>query len=102
MLHISGFSFVGQGENVGMAIHPPQGLGASATSPQRSSSQRANGALQQVRDAQVFVLNLPTVRGLGQFGGFDMYLQDRAGAGRDALDQARNTLLGKAGTGSAC
>jgi multidrug efflux pump len=42
------------------------------------------------------VANIPTVQGLGQFGGFDMYLQDRAGLGRDALTQARNTLLGKA------
>ena len=42
------------------------------------------------------MINLPTVRGLGQFGGFDLYLQDRAGAGREALAAARNQLLGKA------
>ena len=59
--------------------------------------QKANGALYGIRDAQIFVINLPTVSGLGQFGGFDMYLQDRAGQGRDALDAARDTLLGKAG-----
>ena len=27
------------------------------------------------------------MQGLGQFGGFDMYLQDRRGAGRDALNR---------------
>ncbi len=59
--------------------------------------QRANGEMQQVHDARIFVANIPTVQGLGQFGGFDMYLQDRSGAGRDVLTQARNTLLGKAG-----
>ena len=62
--------------------------------------QKANGALLRIRDAQIFVVNLPTVRGLGQFGGFDMYLQDRAGQGRAALAEARNALLGKAGAES--
>src|SRR3546814_6506866 len=41
-------------------------------------------------------MNLSTVNGLGQFGGFDMYLQDRSGQGRDALAQAMGALLGKA------
>ena len=49
-----------------------------------------------LKDAQAFVVNLPTVNGLSQFGGFDMYLQDRAGAGHAALVQAQNQLLGKA------
>jgi multidrug efflux pump len=53
-------------------------------------------ALFPIRDAQIFVINLPTVQGLGQFGGFDMYLQDRTGQGREALGQAMGTLLGKA------
>jgi multidrug efflux pump len=95
VLQISGFSFLGQGENVGMGfIRLKDWAARDVTAAQFIA--RANGELQQVRDAQVFVLNLPTVSGLGQFGGFDMYLQDRAGAGRDALNQARNTLLGKA------
>src|SRR5690606_3719310 len=58
--------------------------------------QQANGAVYGIRDAQIFVMNLPTVNGLGQFGGFDMYLQDRGGQGRDALSQAMGVLLGKA------
>ncbi len=41
------------------------------------------------------------MNGLGQFGGFDMYLQDRSGQGRDALGQALGTLLGKAGANKA-
>ena len=95
VLQVTGFSFVGAGENVGMnfiKLKDWADRDASAT----EFIGRANGALQQIRDAQVFVVNLPTVQGLGQFGGFDMYLQDRSGAGRDALTQARNTLLGKA------
>ncbi len=56
-----------------------------------------NGAIfMGIKDAQAFVVNLPTINGLGQFGGFDMYLQDRAGAGHEALLNAQNILLGKA------
>jgi multidrug efflux pump len=58
--------------------------------------QQANMRLFPIRDAQIFVINLPTVNGLGAFGGFDMYLQDRGGQGRDALQQAMGTLLAKA------
>ncbi len=95
VLQISGFSFIGQGENVGLGfIRLKDWAKRDVTAAQ--FIRRANGAVQQVRDAQIFILNLPTVSGLGQFGGFDMYLQDRAGAGREALNQARNTLLAKA------
>ncbi len=95
VLQVTGFSFVGSGENVGMNFIRLKDWAKRDTSA-ADFIKRANGALQKVRDAQIFVVNLPTVQGLGQFGGFDMYLQDRSGAGRDALTQARNTLLGKA------
>ena len=49
-----------------------------------------------IKGAQIFVVNLPTIQGLGQFGGFDMWLQDRAGLGEQALMAARNQLLGAA------
>jgi multidrug efflux pump len=96
MMQISGFSFVGQGENVGMAFVRLKDWGERDVNA-AEFIQKANGALQGIRDARIFVINLPTVRGLGQFGGFDLYLQDRAGAGREALAAARNQLLGKAG-----
>ncbi|MFC5582952.1 multidrug efflux RND transporter permease subunit [Rhodanobacter terrae] len=96
VLQVTGFSFIGSGENAGMAfIKLKDWAKRDVTAAQ--FIQRANGELQQVHDARIFVANIPTVQGLGQFGGFDMYLQDRGGAGRDALTQARNTLLGKAG-----
>ncbi len=95
VLEVSGFSFLGQGENVGLGFIRLKDWDArSATATQ--FIRRANAAVQSIRDAQIFIINLPTVSGLGQFGGFDMYLQDRGGAGRDALNQARNTLLAKA------
>src|SRR6476619_4013047 len=95
MMQVAGFSFIGQGENVGMAfikLKPWDERKVTAT----DFIQKANMALFPIRDAQIFVINLPTVNGLGQFGGFDMYLQDRSGQGREALGQAMGTLLGKA------
>ncbi|MFC3550354.1 multidrug efflux RND transporter permease subunit [Lysobacter cavernae] len=95
MMQVAGFSFMGQGENVGLAfirLKPWDERKVTAM----EFIQGANKALYGIRDAQMFVINLPTVSGLGQFGGFDMYLQDRGGQGRAALTQARNTLLGKA------
>jgi multidrug efflux pump len=95
MMQIAGFSFVGQGENVGMAfVRLKPWADREVTAAQ--FIQNANKALYGIRDAQIFVVNLPTVSGLSQFGGFDMYLQDRAGAGRDALAEARNALLAAA------
>ena len=90
-----GFSFVGQSENVGMAF--------IALKPWDQRSQtamqiipQANRILHGIPDAQIFVTNLPTVRGLSQFGGIDMYLQARAGQSRAQLAQAEGMLLGAA------
>jgi multidrug efflux pump len=95
MLQVAGFSFVGQGENVGMAfIRLKPWDERKLTAPE--FIQQANGALFGIKEATIFVVNLPTVQGLGQFGGFDMWLQDRTGQGQAALTQARNILLGQA------
>ncbi|HET6805387.1 MAG TPA: efflux RND transporter permease subunit [Frateuria sp.] len=96
VLQVTGFSFIGAGENAGMAFIKLKDW-SERDGTAADFIQRANQALFQIRDARIFVVNIPTVQGLGQFGGFDMYLQDRSGAGRAALTQARNTLLGKAG-----
>jgi len=96
VIAVSGFSFIGNGENAGMAFIR---LKPWDVRKQNAAEiiQQLNGAMfMGVRDAQAFVVNLPTIRGLGQFGGFDMYLQDRSGAGHDALTAAQNTLIGKA------
>jgi multidrug efflux pump len=95
MFQISGFSFVGQSESTGMVFMK------LADWDKRSITAddfilKANGVLHGVRDAQIFVVNLPTIRGLSQFGGLDMYLQARAGQSRSDLTAARNMLLGKA------
>jgi multidrug efflux pump len=95
VLQVTGFSFIGSGENAGMAFIKLKDW-SKREGTAMDFIQRANRALFQIHDARIFVVNIPTVQGLGQFGGFDMYLQDRSGAGRAALTQARNILLGKA------
>ncbi|HUE48514.1 MAG TPA: efflux RND transporter permease subunit, partial [Steroidobacteraceae bacterium] len=93
---IVGSSFTGTGENAGRAfVH----LKPWDQRPDTAAEfiRWANTTLpREIRDAQVYVLNLPTVRGLGFFGGFDMYLEDRAGLGRGVLTSAQETLLAAA------
>jgi multidrug efflux pump len=91
-----GFSFVGNAENVGMAFIKLAPWDKRSQTAMQLIPQ-ANGILHGITDAQIFVVNLPTIRGLSQFGGVDMYLQARAGQSRDELAQAVGTLLAKAG-----
>jgi len=97
ILQVSGFSFIGQGENVGMAF-----IELKDWSERKVSINQFIGAANQalymgVKDARIFVINLPTIQGLGEFGGFDMYLQDLTGQGREALGRAMNQTMGLAG-----
>ena len=90
-----GFSFVGNAENVGMAFIKLTPWDKRSQTAMQLIPQ-ANGILHSITDAQIFVVNLPTIRGLSQFGGVDMYLQARAGQSRGELAQAMGTLLAKA------
>jgi multidrug efflux pump len=95
MYQISGFSFVGRSENAGMVFIKLKDWSERSITAD-DFILKANGILHGVRDAQIFVVNLPTIRGLSQFGGLDMYLQARNGQSRTELAQAMGLLLGKA------
>jgi len=93
---IVGSSFTGTGENAGRAfvhLKPWDRRRDTAADYIRWANTTLSG---EIHDARVYVLNLPTVRGLGFFGGFDMFLEDRAGLGREVLAGAQGTLLEKA------
>jgi hydrophobe/amphiphile efflux-1 (HAE1) family protein len=47
----------------------------------------------RVRDANVFVVQPPTVRGLGGSAGIQLFLQDLGGVGNEALAAARDQLI---------
>ena len=52
--------------------------------------------VQALREALVLVLPPPSVPGIGTGGGFKMYVQDRAGRGPRALEQAVGSTVGRA------
>ncbi|MGH8551214.1 MAG: multidrug efflux RND transporter permease subunit [Methylococcales bacterium] len=98
VLDVAGFSFIGQGENVGLGFVRLKDWKQRRGADEQINGfiQWANGALQAVKGASMFVINLPTIRGLGRFSGFDFRLEDRAGLGQDPLLKARDTLLARA------
>ena len=59
--------------------------------------ERATQAFSAIKEARVFASSPPAISGLGSSAGFDMELQDHAGAGHDALMAARDRLLTLAG-----
>ncbi|MDE8653120.1 efflux RND transporter permease subunit [Novosphingobium album (ex Liu et al. 2023)] len=95
---ISGFGFVGQSQNVGIAFvrlrpweeRTGHDMGAGAI------QQRANAAFQKIAAGQIFAFAPPAISELGNATGFDFELKDEAGLGHDALIAARNQLLGMA------
>ncbi len=55
-----------------------------------------NGKFSSVQDAFVAVFPPPPVNGLGQVGGFKLMVEDRAGLGEAALNDATQALIGRA------
>ncbi len=95
---VAGFSFAGQGQNMGLAFvklkdwderqEPSQSAGAILG--------RAWAGLSQIKDASIFPINLPPIPELGTASGFNMMLLDRNNLGHDAMTGIRNQLLGMA------
>lgn len=53
----------------------------------------AQARLAEVKDANIIVIPPPTVRGMGTLGGFTLQVQDRAGLGSAALEEATAELV---------
>jgi multidrug efflux pump len=56
-------------------------------------AERSTKALSVIRDAQIFMLVPPAVRGLGEASGFNMQLQNASGMNHNAFIAARDRLL---------
>ena len=99
MVGVLGFSFSGQGQNAGLAFVTLKDWSERKDANQHADAlaKRAFGALSGIRDAFVFPLSPPPIPELGNATGFTFRLQDRSGAGSEALLAARNQLLGMAG-----
>jgi multidrug efflux pump len=91
---VSGFSFIGSGQNVGMAFVELKDWDQRPGKQNSSAAitNRATGALSSVRDAFIFSITPPAIQGLGQSEGFDLELQ-AAGTDRASLAAARDQLL---------
>ena len=95
---VLGFSFSGQGQNAALAFVTLKDWSERGSAEQSAGAVagRAFGAFSRIRDAFVFPISPPPIPELGSSSGFNFRLQDRSGAGRDALLAARGQLLGMA------
>ncbi|MCE4555295.1 efflux RND transporter permease subunit [Roseateles cellulosilyticus] len=95
---VTGFSFAGQGENMAIAFVKMKDWSERKGRDQsvQAVAGRAMGRFMQFRDAMAFAFAPPAVLELGNANGFDLYLQDQAGVGRETLMAARNQFLGMA------
>jgi len=98
IMTVSGTSFSGRGQNVGLAFVKLKDWGLRNRPDLKAGAVagRAMVAFSRIRNAMVFAFPPPAVIELGQATGFDFQLQDRAGLGHADLMAARNQLLGMA------
>ena len=99
MVSVLGFSFTGQGQNMGLSFITLKDWSerSGAEHSADSLAQRITGAMMMtLKDGFVYALNPPAIPGLGTSSGFDFRLEDRGGKGHEALLAARNQLLGMA------
>ncbi len=98
LITVAGFSFAGQGQNMGIGFvrlkdwserrHPELQVKAVAG--------RAMAAFSRIRDARVFAFPPPAVIELGTASGWDVQIQDKGGLGREMLAEARGQFFGMA------
>ena len=96
VFEVTGFSFIGAGESVGMFF-----IGLKDYADRKATAtefnQLALGMGMSQKDGMAMFFNFPTIPGLGNFGGFEFWLEDRKAAGRPALYGALGALMGAAG-----
>jgi multidrug efflux pump len=95
---VAGFSFSGTGQNSGIGFvrlrdwsERPGKENSAAGIVRRASKEFASWP-----EAQAFAFAPPAIRELGNASGFNLFIQDRTGLGREALLQARNSMIGEA------
>ncbi|MDO4427736.1 MAG: efflux RND transporter permease subunit [Moraxella sp.] len=96
---ISGFSFMGSGQNAGMAFIKlkdwDERKGKENTA--QAIAGRAMALNMMIPEANlIFPMAPPPIQGFGNSSGFEFQLQDASGIGHEALLEARNMLMGMA------
>ncbi|PWE26876.1 hydrophobe/amphiphile efflux-1 family RND transporter [Pararhodobacter marinus] len=95
-----GWGFGGGGQNSAMLFIRLKDFDERAGRPDLAASavaMRANRAFSSNRSGRIMVLQPPAIMGLGNTGGFSMYLVDQAGNGTEALLDAASRLETLAG-----
>ena len=93
---IAGFSFLGVGQNTGIAFVKLSDWDKRPGEKNASPAMARRAMLKfrrTINEAQVFPLVPPAVRELGVSTGFDLQLEDRGNLGHEKMMQARNQLL---------
>ena len=98
VITVTGFSFAGRGQNMGLAFVKLKNWSVRKTPDLKAPAiaGRAMKAFSQFRDGMAFAFSPPAVLELGVANGFDFQLQDRGGLGHEKLMEARNQMLGLA------
>jgi HAE1 family hydrophobic/amphiphilic exporter-1 len=98
VLTISGLSFAGGGQNMGMSFIKLKDweLRQRPDLKVRALAGRCMARFSQIKNASIFAFAPPAVVELGTATGFDFMLQDRGGLGHAKLMEERNKLLGMA------
>ena len=99
---VSGFNFMGSGQNAGLAFAALKDW-SLREDPQSSAGAivaRSYGAFAGIRDARIFSLIPPSIRGLGQTNGFTFQLLASGNTSRDTLVELRDQLLNDSRTSS--
>jgi multidrug efflux pump len=95
---VAGFSFSGTGQNSGIGFVRLRDWSERSGKENSAAGivQRASKEFASWPEAQAFAFAPPPIRELGNALGFNLFIQDRTGLGRDALLQARNTMIAEA------
>ncbi|MCQ4264433.1 hydrophobe/amphiphile efflux-1 family RND transporter [Stutzerimonas stutzeri] len=92
---VNGFNFAGRGQNSGLGLVMLKGWDQRADDGQDvfSLAERANAHFAGIKDATVMAFVPPAILEMGNAMGFDLFLQDNASLGHEALMDARNQFL---------
>ncbi|PKM04275.1 MAG: hydrophobe/amphiphile efflux-1 family RND transporter [Gammaproteobacteria bacterium HGW-Gammaproteobacteria-6] len=95
LITITGLGMGGNAQNSGRAFIKLKDWSLREGAEQTASAlaRRATIELSNLRDASIFVMQPPAIRGLGESSGFDLQLKDVGGVGHDALIAARDQFL---------
>ena len=97
---VGGFSFSGSTPNNGIIFSTlkPWGDRPGADHTSQAIIGRLFPQLLQIQDATVIPFAPPAIRGVGNFGGFEFFLQDRVGLGFEMMGNTLNQFMGRAST----